>query len=566
MSEFIGSRISLISKSDIKYVGTLHEINSENSTVALENVKSFGTEGRRGNPDDEIPPNDQIYDYIVFRGSDVKDLTIVEPPKENKPQPPQMPNDPAILGAARPHGAPGAPQAPPSGPQSAFPQPNQQQQQQQWRGPQGPQGPQQPPPFPPYGYPPPPQANSRFGPPAGPHGFPNAPPQFYGPPPPGWFPPPGQGFPQGPPGHFPSQQPIGRPGQQQQHPQQQPQSQQQRAPDTHESPAPSEKQTESAKDTAAFPPQVPDQKPVDQEPSFEASAPPPPVDSKPDVAAATAPAQSQKPPTGPKNTRVAVPLVPLHAKPGNAPSSLAQQQQSATQTAAAAVAAAMAKLPISATTPGDSSVDNLAKRVGDMRTDDRTRHPRQPNAGGFPAGNRGGRGGRRPSNRDLAKPVEVPTTDFDFETSNAKFNKQDLVKEAIASGSPLGTPTTDEPKLAHEDVSNGYEAPQAEREVVIPGATYNKSSSFFDNISSELKDRQAAQEDGRRMGGMEFRTEERKKNFETFGQANVDNGFRGGYRGRGRGRGFGRGGQRGGFAPRGGYAPRGRGASFAGES
>lgn len=83
-----------------RYVGTLHEINSETSTVALEQVKSYGTEGRRGgDPEQEIPPNEQIYDYIVFRGSDVKDLTIVEPPKENKPpQAPQMPNDPAILG------------------------------------------------------------------------------------------------------------------------------------------------------------------------------------------------------------------------------------------------------------------------------------------------------------------------------------------------------------------------------------------------------------------------------------------------------------------------------------
>ena len=86
-----------------RYVGTLHEINSETSTVALENVKSYGTEGRRGNADEEIPPNDQIYDYIVFRGSDVKDLTIVEPPKENKPpQAPQVPNDPAILGVCPP--------------------------------------------------------------------------------------------------------------------------------------------------------------------------------------------------------------------------------------------------------------------------------------------------------------------------------------------------------------------------------------------------------------------------------------------------------------------------------
>ncbi|KAI4767141.1 hypothetical protein E4T45_14417, partial [Aureobasidium sp. EXF-8846] len=380
-------------------------------------------------------------------------------------------------------------------------------------GPQGPQGPQQPPPFPPYGYPPPQQGNSRFGPPAGPHGFPNGPPpQFYGPPPSGWFPPQGQGFPQGPPGHFPPQ-PIGPPGQQQQQQnhqqqqQQQPQSQQQRSPDAQAPAAPSKKQPESAKDAAAFPPQIPDQKPApsaDQTPSLEATAPPPPVDSKPDVAAATAPAQSQqKPPTGPKNTRVAVPLIPLQAKPGNAPNNLAQQQQSATQTAAAAVAAAMAKLPVSATAPVDTSVDNLTKRVGDMRTDDRTRHPRQPNAGGFAPGNRGGRGGRRPSNRDLVKPVEVPTTDFDFETSNAKFNKQDMVKEAIATGSPLGTPTADEPNQFQEDATNGHEAAPAERDVVIPGATYNKSSSFFDNISSELKDRQAAHEDGRRMGGME---------------------------------------------------------------
>ncbi|KAL8712529.1 MAG: hypothetical protein Q9225_006936 [Loekoesia sp. 1 TL-2023] len=97
MSEFIGSRISLISKRDIRYVGTLHNINSDNSTVALENVVSWGTEGR--DPENEVPPSDTVYEYIVFRGSDVKDLRIEEPPKENKPpNPPQVPDDPAILG------------------------------------------------------------------------------------------------------------------------------------------------------------------------------------------------------------------------------------------------------------------------------------------------------------------------------------------------------------------------------------------------------------------------------------------------------------------------------------
>ncbi|OAG14153.1 hypothetical protein CC77DRAFT_573518 [Alternaria alternata] len=97
MSEFIGSRISLISKSDIRYVGTLVEINSEASTVSLDNVRSFGTEGRKGGKD-EYPPSDVVYEQIVFRGSDVKDLRIEEPVKE-KAQP-AMPQDPAIIGVS----------------------------------------------------------------------------------------------------------------------------------------------------------------------------------------------------------------------------------------------------------------------------------------------------------------------------------------------------------------------------------------------------------------------------------------------------------------------------------
>jgi protein LSM14 len=149
--------------------------------------------------------------------------------------------------------------------------------------------------------------------------------------------------------------------------------------------------------------------------------------------------------------------------------------------------------------------------------------------------------------------MEIPTSDFDFESSNAKFNKQDLVKEAIASGSPLGEGVASPLENAANGQSNGA---TEETEVVIPSATaYDKGSSFFDNISSELKDREEAA--SRR--GQEFRTEERKKNMETFGQGSVD-GFRGGYRGRGRGRG--RGG-RGGFGYRGRGAPRGRGGPTA---
>lgn len=79
----------------ISYVGTLKAIDSDTATVSLEHVTCSGTEGRKGDPEQEIPGSDMIYDGIVFRGSDVKDLTIIAPPKENRP--PQMPNDPAIL-------------------------------------------------------------------------------------------------------------------------------------------------------------------------------------------------------------------------------------------------------------------------------------------------------------------------------------------------------------------------------------------------------------------------------------------------------------------------------------
>lgn len=210
-------------------------------------------------------------------------------------------------------------------------------------------------------------------------------------------------------------------------------------------------------------------------------------------------------------------------------------------------------------------MDNLTEKVQQMRTDERTKHSRQPGTGGYAAGNRGGRGGRRPSTR---AGIDVPTTDFDFESSNAKFNKQDLVKEAIATGSPAGTPgeTDGGNPLNGTSVHTGaaVDGHADGEDVVIPEAAgqkaYNKSSSFFDNISSELKDRNSAQEDGKRLGGREFRSEERNKNFETFGQGSVDSGYRGGFRGRGRGRGFG-GRGRGFSGPRGGgFAPRGRGA------
>jgi protein LSM14 len=344
--------------------------------------------------------------------------------------------------------------------------------------------------------------------------------------PPGWgYPPPGgQGFPQPGPGPFPyGQFPPGPPGQQ---------------PPQGQKPAPigpgANKQLGPGEQAA-----VED----DQTTAPAAKAPSPAADEKSEESKASSAPQPAVPvankPAVAKNGRVmpVVPLaspagkVPVTAHAGNAAKPAVPQQNiptsnpaldEATKAATAAVAAAMAKLPNVAQPNG--GVDNLTRKVNEIRVNDPIRAPRHPSAGttGFAAGQRGrGRGGARPEGRK----VEVPSTDFDFESANAKFNKQDLVKEAIA-GSPLGEVPADEGADVRKE------------DVVIPaGSGYNKSSSFFDNISSESRDRQEAEANGTRPGGREWRGEEQKKNVETFGQGSVDNGYRGGFRGRGRGRG-----------------------------
>jgi protein LSM14 len=253
-------------------------------------------------------------------------------------------------------------------------------------------------------------------------------------------------------------------------------------------------------------------------------APPPPVDSKPDVAAALAPPAPAEPKSfaaaaaaasQPKARAPALPRQPAASKVPVAVGASTKTNQTPAELAAAAVAAAMAKLPgVSAKPPQvpthqKAAGDNLAQKLNEMRIDDQSRHHGQSLRGHSRGRGRG---------RGAPRGVVIPNTDFDFESSNKKFNKEELAKEA----EPFTEGTTGDA----DDEANGDD------EVVIPAApnAYDKKKSFFDNISSELKDR----DEKRSAGGHEFKTEERKKNIETFGQGSVD-GYRGGYRGRGRG-------------------------------
>lgn len=85
---YIGSKISLVSKAEIRYEGFLYTIDQNDSTVTLAKVISLGTEDRVPGQG-AVPAREEVFEYIVFRGSDIKDLHVCEGPKKVE--------DPAIV-------------------------------------------------------------------------------------------------------------------------------------------------------------------------------------------------------------------------------------------------------------------------------------------------------------------------------------------------------------------------------------------------------------------------------------------------------------------------------------
>jgi protein LSM14 len=207
-----------------------------------------------------------------------------------------------------------------------------------------------------------------------------------------------------------------------------------------------------------------------------------------------------------------------------------------------------------ATTAAD--VQSLAKNLSETKI---TSTSNVPGAGGYliqPTRRRQFGGAAAANQRNMEQ-------DYDFESANAKFNKEDVAKEVAAAHTTTTTATngTDE-----TSPSPGPSAAQL-ASALNDEKFYDKKSSFFDNISCENKDRTAARQasqDGLANPNSWKRGEERKLNMETFGQASIDYGGGrygrgGGYRGgRGGGGGYrgGRGGGGGGY-----YGGRGRGGA-----
>lgn len=147
-----------------------------------------------------------------------------------------------------------------------------------------------------------------------------------------------------------------------------------------------------------------------------------------------------------------------------------------------------------------ASLETVERALGDLRSS-------TSNADTAPnANNRGGGGRRGGSNatRDVkVGDIRVPTTDFDFEGSNALFDKT-----AVA------------PPLSAKTEGSVTEDGEVKEDDVVPVA-YNPGRSFFDSLSSSTQAQPPAQRGtgrGGRGGARHRREEERERNVATFGE------------------------------------------------
>ena len=98
----------------------LYTIDTAKSEIALSSVRSFGTEDRKKDGP-AIAATSDVYPYIIFQGSDIKDLQVIEQKPQEKKELPAPTPAPAPAPAPVPGTAPVAPPGVPYGGAFAAP-------------------------------------------------------------------------------------------------------------------------------------------------------------------------------------------------------------------------------------------------------------------------------------------------------------------------------------------------------------------------------------------------------------------------------------------------------------
>lgn len=96
----IGDHVTLISSLEVRYEGVLFTIDPNESTVALQNVRCLGTEDRQPPGEKAIAKSDETYQFIIFRGVNIKSISCMDKGSKSPERPPI--NDPSILKVGQP--------------------------------------------------------------------------------------------------------------------------------------------------------------------------------------------------------------------------------------------------------------------------------------------------------------------------------------------------------------------------------------------------------------------------------------------------------------------------------
>ena len=99
-ANILGSYLSVITKANSRYEGTLTEVDRVKKTMSLRDVRNMGTEGRRDGVN-EIPRAEGILGNVKFRVDLIASFEIIKKPAEES-QEEEENVDPAIVESQTP--------------------------------------------------------------------------------------------------------------------------------------------------------------------------------------------------------------------------------------------------------------------------------------------------------------------------------------------------------------------------------------------------------------------------------------------------------------------------------